>query len=138
MIKVKFGNKLNKKRKKYFNLTKGFIGSNSNLFRKVSEQIKQSLYNAYKERKLKKRKFKIFWIYRINAALKNNKNNYSIFIGYLKKLNIFINKKILAIIAYTDLKTFYILEKIIIIFNYYLKLKIKLYYFYIKFNLKEF
>jgi len=136
MIKVKFGNTLNKKRKKYFNLTKGFIGSNSNLFRKVSEQIKQSLYNAYKERKLKKRKFKSFWIYRINAALKNNNNNYSLFIGYLKKLNIFINKKILSIIAYTDLKTFYILEKIIIIYNHYIKLKIKFYYFYIKFFLK--
>jgi large subunit ribosomal protein L20 len=135
MIKVKFGNKLNKKRKKYFNLTKGFIGSNSKLFRKVSEQIKQSLYNAYKERKLKKRKFKLFWIYRINAALKNNNNTYSFFMGYLRKLNIFINKKILSIIAYTDLKTFYILEKIVIIFNCYLKLKIKFYYFYIKFNL---
>jgi large subunit ribosomal protein L20 len=135
MIKVKFGNKSNKKHKKYFNLTKGFIGSNANLFRKVSEQIKQSLYTAYKERKLKKRKFKKFWIYRINAALKNNNNTYSFFIGYLKKLNIFINKKILSIIAYTDLKTFYVLEKIIIIFNSYIKLKIKFYYYYIKYIL---
>ena len=132
MIRIKYNK--NTKKKKYFKLAKGFTHSNSCLLRKVKEQVIQSLYSAYIGRKLKKRIFKSLWIYRIKAALKNNNNKYSIFIGYLRKFNIFINKKMLSILAYTNISHFYIIQKIISIFIFYFNIKINLYFNYIKFN----
>jgi large subunit ribosomal protein L20 len=131
MIKIKYNK--NTKKKKYFKLAKGFLHSNSCLLRKVKEQVIQSLYSAYIGRKLKKRIFKSLWIYRIKASLKNNNNKYSIFIGYLRKFNIFINKKMLSILAYTNISDFYIIQKIISIFIFYFNTKINLYFNYIKF-----
>jgi large subunit ribosomal protein L20 len=122
-----------KKRRNLLKLSKFFKGCYSRLYRKMKEQIKQSLYRSYIGRKLKKRNFKTLWIYRINAALKNNNNKYSIFIGLLKKINIFINKKMLSIIAYTNLSSFYMIEKIVLNYFSYLKKNYFFYYNYIKF-----
>jgi large subunit ribosomal protein L20 len=131
MIKVNYNKKI--KNKKYCKLAKGFKGLNSCLSRKVNEQINQKLYSSYIGRKLKKRRFTSFWIFRINSALKNINQNYSTFKGHLKRLNIFINKKMLAILAYTKLSNFYIFTKIIFIYLNILKFKTNLFYIYIKF-----
>lgn len=129
---IKINNTNLKKRIKYKKIAKNYIGCYSRLYRKMKEQIKQSLYFSYIGRKLKKRNFKKFWISRINVALKNNKNRYSQFIGLLKKINIFINKKMLSIIAYNNLNFFYIFEKIILNIINYLNLNYYYYYNYIK------
>ena len=52
----------------------------------------QSLNFAYIGRKLKKRNFKKIWIYRINTASRLHQISYSIFIGNLRRLNIFLNR----------------------------------------------
>lgn len=111
MVRVKRGNVASKRRKKYLNLAKGYTGSNSKLSRFAGEQIIQSLYFAYVGRKLKKRNFRRLWICRINASLRMRKNTYSQFIGSLRKLNIFLNRKILAFFAFNDPFVFNLIER---------------------------
>jgi len=112
MVRIKRGNIAQKRRKKYLKLAKGYRGSNSRLSTYASEQIIQSLNFAYISRRLKKRFFRKLWIYRINAAARIRNNNYSHFIGNLRTSNIFLNKKILAFLAYNDLGCFNLLERI--------------------------
>ena len=112
MIRIKRGNISSKRRKKNFNLAKGYQGSNSKLSKKIKEQIIQSFQFAYIGRKLKKRIFRYNWISRINSITHTRQNNYSIFLGCLRNINILINRKILAFLAFYDLPTFYIIERI--------------------------
>ena len=66
---------------------------------------------AYVGRRLKKRNFRRIWIYRINAASRARKNIYSQFIGCLRSLNIFLDRKSLSTIAFTDLASFNLIER---------------------------
>jgi large subunit ribosomal protein L20 len=75
------------------------------------EQVIQSLNFAYIGRKLKKRDFRRIWIYRINAATRARQNVYSTFIGSLRNLNILLDRKILAGLAFGDLSTFNLIER---------------------------
>ncbi len=111
MVRTTRGNVASKRRKKYLNLAKGYVGSNSRLSTMAGEQVVQSLNFAYIGRKLKKRDFRKIWIYRINAATRARKNIYSKFIGSLRNLNIFLDRKILAFLAINDISSFNFLER---------------------------
>lgn len=111
MVRVKRGNIAVKRRKKYLDLAKGYKGSNSKLSIFAGEQVTQSLYFSYIGRRLKKRNFRRIWIYRINAASRSRQNIYSRLIGSLRKTNIFLNRKILASLAFIDFSTFNVLER---------------------------
>ncbi len=106
MIRVKKGNVALKRRKKYFRLAKGYVGANSRLSIMATEQVIQSLQFAYIGRKLKKRNFRTIWIYRINAICRALNSTYSVVIGNLKKKDIFLDRKILAFLAFQDLQSF--------------------------------
>lgn len=110
MVRVKRGNVAAKRRKKYLKLAKGYVGVNSRLSTMAGEQVVQGLNFAYIGRKLKKRNFRRIWIYRINAATRARKNIYSKFIGSLRKKDIFLDRKILAFLAFTDLSSFNVIE----------------------------
>jgi large subunit ribosomal protein L20 len=110
MIRVKRGNIAAKRRKKYLKLAKGYVGSNSRLSTMASEQVVQSFNYSYKSRKLKKRIYRTFWIHRINSALHVNNNNYSKFMKLLKINNIFLNKEMLAHLAFNNLPIFNLIE----------------------------
>lgn len=111
MVRVKRGNIASKRRKKYIKLAKGYVGSNSRLSTFAGEQVVQSLNFAYIGRKLKKRNFRKIWIYRINAASRIRQNTYSKFMGSLRKLNILLNRKMLAFLAFSDLSSFNLIER---------------------------
>jgi large subunit ribosomal protein L20 len=111
MVRVKRGNVASKRRKKYLKLAKGYVGANSRLSTFAGEQVVQSLNFAYIGRKLKKRSFRRIWIYRINAATRARRNIYSKFIGSLRKINVFLDRKVLAFLAFTDLSTFNVIER---------------------------
>jgi len=111
MVRVKRGNVASKRRKKYLKLAKGYVGANSRLSTYAGEQVVQSLNFAYIGRKLKKRNFRRIWIYRINAATRARDNIYSKFIGSLRKINVFLDRKVLAFLAFTDLATFNVIER---------------------------
>jgi large subunit ribosomal protein L20 len=111
MVRVKRGNVAAKRRKKYLKLAKGYVGSNSRLSTMAGEQVVQSLNFAYIGRKLKKRNFRRIWIYRINAASRARKNTYSKFIGLLRNIDIFLNRKMLSGIAFSDFSSFNLIER---------------------------
>jgi large subunit ribosomal protein L20 len=111
MVRVKRGNVAHKRRKKYLKLAKGYVGSNSRLSTLAGEQVIQSFNFAYISRRLKKRNFRRIWIYRINAAIRARKTIYSKFIGSLRNLNILLNRKMLASLAFNDFPVFNFLER---------------------------
>lgn len=111
MTRIKRGFIARKRRKKVLNLTKGFRGSSSNLFRSANQRKMKALRFAYKDRRKKKRNFRNLWITRINSAVRFYNLNYSKFTFKLKRLNIYINRKWLAQIAIRDHKSFYELIK---------------------------
>jgi len=111
MVRTKRGNVAAKRRKKYLNLAKGYVGSNSRLSTMIAEQVVQSLNFAYIGRKLKKRNFRRIWIYRINAASRMRKNIYSKFIGNLREIDVFLDRKVLSLLAFTDLPSFNVIER---------------------------
>ena len=115
MIRITRSNIAHQRRKKILKLCKGYTGSNSRLSTYAGEQLIQSLNFAYKSRRLKKRYYRMIWIKHINSVLCTLKLKYSCFIGKLRKLNILLNRKMLALLAYSDLSVFNIL--IMLVFN---------------------
>lgn len=111
MVRVKRGNIAAKRRKKNLKIAKGYIGANSRLSTFAGEQVVQSFNYAYIGRKLKKRDFRRLWIYRINAASRARQNIYSVFMGSLRNINIFLDRKILAALAFSDLPSFNLVER---------------------------
>jgi large subunit ribosomal protein L20 len=106
MVRVKRGNIAKKRRSKILNLSKGYKGAHSKLFRVANQQVMKALRYAYVGRKQKKRTFRSLWIIRINAAVRLAKLNYSKFMHLLKNSNIYLNRKMLSQIAVLDSQTF--------------------------------
>jgi len=102
MTRVKRGNVARKRRKKILKLAKGFRGSHSTIFRTANQQVMKALRNAYRDRRKRKRDFRRLWITRINAASRMHGLSYSKLIGNLKKVDIEINRKMLAQLAILD------------------------------------
>ena len=95
-----------KRAKSTLKKAKGFRGSRSKLFRVAKNAVIKSLQNSYIGRKQRKRQFRNLWIARINAACRNADVTYSRFINGLKKLNIDLNRKVLANLAIEDIESF--------------------------------
>ncbi len=106
MPRVKNSVKTRQRRKKILKLAEGYYGGKSKLFRPAREQVYKSLFYAYRDRKNRKRDFRRLWIARISAACKQNGISYSKFIGGLNKLNIALNRKVLADMAVRDARAF--------------------------------
>ena len=66
-----------KRRKRILKLAKGYYGAKHILFRTAKEQVMNSYYYAYRDRRQKKRDFRKLWITRINAAARLNGLSYS-------------------------------------------------------------
>ncbi len=59
-------------------------------------------YWAYRDRKTKKRNFRMLWVQRLNAAVRAQGLTYSRFAEGLKAANIQLDRKILSELAITD------------------------------------
>jgi large subunit ribosomal protein L20 len=112
MIRVKRGNVAAKRRHNYLKLAEGYVGTHSRLSIMATEQVIQSFNYAYIGRRLKKRSFRKLWISRINSAIRARYDIYSKFIGSLRTLNIFINRKLLSILSFNNLSSFNALHRI--------------------------
>ncbi len=102
MPRVKRGPKRKEKRKKILKLAKGYRGAKSKNYRIAKEAVEKALLYSYSDRRNKKRDFRRLWIIRINAAVRNFGLTYSRFIAGLKALNIKLDRKILADLAYRN------------------------------------
>lgn len=108
MPRTKTGIVRRRRHKKVLNLTKGFRGANSRLYKRAKEALLHAGQYAYIGRKLRKRDMRKLWIIRINAGLHqiNQQFNYSRFINNLKTANIALNRKVLSELAVSDFDTF--------------------------------
>ncbi len=88
-----------KRRKKILSLASGYYSARGRCFRKAKEAVEHGLKYAYRDRKNKKRTFRSLWIARINAAVRAEGMNYSTFMNGIKKLNIDLDRKVLADLA---------------------------------------
>lgn len=108
MSRTKTGVTRHQRHKKVLDLTKGFRGTNSRLYKRAKEALLHSGQYAYIGRKLRKRDMRRLWITRITAGIKQigETLNYSRFIKALKNAKIALNRKMLAEIAVKDFDTF--------------------------------
>jgi large subunit ribosomal protein L20 len=102
MPRVKRGTVRRAKRKKLAKLTKGYFLNKSKLYRYMKEAADRAGRFAYRDRRRRKRDFRRLWIIRIGAAARLNQLTYSQFINGLKKLNIGLDRKMLAEMAARD------------------------------------
>lgn len=106
MARVKGGVVSRKRRKRILKLAKGYYGAKHILFRTAKEQVMNSYYYAYRDRRQKKRDFRRLWITRINAAARMNGISYSVLMNGLKKAGVEVNRKMLADLAVHDAAAF--------------------------------
>lgn len=106
MARVKGAVTTRARHKKVLKRAKGYFGAKSVRFRMAKQAVMKSGNYAYVGRKQKKRNFRQLWIARINAAARINGISYSRLMSGLKKLNININRKMLAEMAVNDSKSF--------------------------------
>ena len=111
MARVKRGFKARRRRNRIMKAAKGFFGSRSRLYRVTKVAVMHAWFDAYKGRRLRKRDMRRLWITRINAGARINGMSYSKMMGGLKKVNVALDRKILAGIAVTDPEGFGVIAK---------------------------
>src|ERR1700722_15156768 len=94
------------RRKKVVDKARGYRGRRSKLYRYAKDAMYKSQYWATRDRKTRKRNFRMLWQQRINAAARANGLTYSRFIEGLKAAGIELDRKILADLAVTDAAAF--------------------------------
>ena len=89
-------------KRRLYKRAKGYRGGRGNLLRTVKETLVRAGQYAYRDRKVRKRKFRQLWIIRINAACRERGIRYSLFINGLKKAEIDLDRKTLSEMAIHD------------------------------------
>lgn len=90
------------RRKRLLDKAKGFRGRRSKLFRYAKNAVMKADSWAYRDRKTRKRNFRVLWQQRINAAARAHGLTYSRFIEGIKAAGIDLDRKVLADLAVTD------------------------------------
>ena len=106
MSRVKRGVTARARHKKIFEMAKGYRGRSKNVFRVAVEKVEKGLQYAYRDRRVKKRNFRMLWIQRISAATRLNDTTYSRFMNGLNKAGIELDRKVLADIALKEPEAF--------------------------------
>ena len=94
------------RRKKVVDKARGYRGRRSKLFRYAKDAMYKAQTWATRDRKTRKRNFRMLWQQRINAAARAHGLTYSRFIEGLKASGIELDRKILADLAVTDAAAF--------------------------------
>ena len=106
MPRVKRGVTAHARHKKVLKKSKGFRGRRGNVYRVAKEAVMKAGQYQYRDRRQKKREFRVLWIARINAAVRELGMSYSVFMNGLKKASIDIDRKVLADLAVHDKAAF--------------------------------
>ncbi len=106
MPRVKRGVTARARHKKVIDQAKGFRGRRGNVFRIANEAVMKAGQYAYRDRRQRKRQFRVLWIARINAAARELGMSYSVFMNGLKKAAIEVDRKVLADLAVADKPAF--------------------------------
>jgi large subunit ribosomal protein L20 len=106
MARVKKGVNALKTRRNILKQVKGYRFRRSTNERAAYEAISHAGAYAFAHRRDKKGDRRSLWIVKINAALDAKGLSYSKFMGALKKMNIQVDRKILADLAHNNPETF--------------------------------
>ena len=106
MPRAKSGVVSRKRRKKVLKLAKGYWGERSKVYRRAKETVERALKYAYRDRRRRKRDMRRLWIIRINAAARLQGLSYSQFISGLNRINVDLDRKVLADMAVNDPRAF--------------------------------
>ncbi len=106
MSRVKSGPVAKARRKKILKMAKGFRGARSRTFLKAKEAVTNSLKDAYRGRRIRRRDFRSLWIVRINAAAREQGLTYGRMINGLNKAGVELNRKMLAELAVSEPESF--------------------------------
>lgn len=106
MPRVKRGVTARARHKKVMDQAKGFRGRRGNVFRVAKQAVMKAGQYAYRDRRQRKRQFRVLWIARINAAARELGLSYSTLINGLKKADIEVDRKVLADLAVADKAAF--------------------------------
>ena len=101
-MRVKRGVTSHAKHQKIRKATKGMTRSNRSSIKRGKQAITKALENATRDRKDRKRTFRVLWNARINAAARLNGTTYSRLIAALKAANIGLDRKILSELAVNE------------------------------------
>jgi len=106
MARVKRGVTARNKHKSILDQAKGYYGARSRTFKVAKQAVINAGQYAYRDRRVKKRTFRSLWIVRINAAARANGISYSGLMNGLNKLNIDVDRKVLADLALNNPEAF--------------------------------
>ncbi len=106
MVRVTNSPARHRRKKRLFQLAKGYVGDRKNHLRLTTTAVMKAMAKSYTHRKLKKRDFRKLWIMRIGVAAKINGISYSKLIDGLKKAGCLLDRKMLSDLAIVDPKAF--------------------------------
>ena len=106
MARVKRGVAAKKKRRRILKAAKGNYGARGRLLKSAREAVERGWRYAYRDRKQRKRQFRVLWIVRINAAAREHGLSYSRMIHGLERAGVEIDRKVLADLAVSDPRAF--------------------------------
>ena len=95
-----------KRRGRMLQAAKGFRLKRSKLYRYASDAVDHGKQYAFRDRKTKKRNFRMLWQARINAAARASGITYSRLIEGLKAAKCTLDRKVIADIAAQDAAAF--------------------------------
>ena len=106
MPRVKRGSAAHKRHKRILRQAKGYYGTRRRLVKTAREAVERGWRYAYRDRKQRKRQFRVLWIARINAAVREHGLSYSRFMNGLSRAGVEVDRKNLADLAVSDPQAF--------------------------------
>jgi large subunit ribosomal protein L20 len=106
MPRVKRGVATRRRKNRILRQAKGYYGGRSRLIKTAREAVEKGWKYAYRDRKQRKRQFRVLWIARINAAAREHGLSYSRFMHGLRLAGVEVDRKVLADLAVSDPKAF--------------------------------
>jgi large subunit ribosomal protein L20 len=106
MPRVKRGVAAHRRHRRILREASGYRGARSRLLKTAREAVEKGWKYAYRDRKQRKRQFRVLWITRINAAAREHGLSYSRFMSGLKRAGVEVDRKLLAELAVSDPKAF--------------------------------
>jgi large subunit ribosomal protein L20 len=91
-----------RRRKRILARAKGSWGARSKVLTVAKHHVDKGMQYAYRDRRAKKRTFRVLWIARINAGARLHGTTYSRLIAALNTKKIDINRKVLADLAVSN------------------------------------
>jgi large subunit ribosomal protein L20 len=106
MPRVKRGVTTRRRKNRILRQAKGYYGGRGRLIKTAREAVERGWKYAYRDRKQRKRQFRVLWIARINAAAREHGLSYSRFMHGLRLAGVEVDRKVLAELAVSDPKAF--------------------------------